>query len=485
METIQFEMQPAQTKAGEHIVSGEQITQALQLMSAAPKKPVMEAPEILYAEQCAGNQDLATDEAYLYVWNDSYWQLQTDNEAKRDALKWLQSNNRARATEQTAKSCYKTALLLTQQMPPKPDRIVVPAGKQWFVLDEFGWSVESPDRKVGITHGIRLNARPFPGYYTPAPVPPDSLFGRYLNTSLPDLAVRELVQEYIGYTLCNMNLQCAQLWIGNGSNGKSVMLNIARALHEKAVAMRLDKLDGFDLTSIVGASLAICDETPKAKINQQALKSLISQGYIDINPKYKAAFSYKPIAKWIICGNHMPAIDDYSDGWWRRFHIINWNVQVKGKDIIHGLDQKIIRDELHIVLDWALAGLSRLVERGDFQIPDSVEQAKQEAKADSNTVTSWIWSMGVVLDADAKTTKKALYESYCEHCEQKGFPACNEAQFFKRLNGEIPGIKNERIMVREGGKKHRAYCVNLAVGRFDDEPTPPQSDELEDDPFKV
>lgn len=378
-------------------------------------------------------------------------------------------------------------------MPPKPDRIVVPAGGQWFVMDdEFDWCVEQPDRTVGITHGIKLNAQPFPGYYTPAPVPADSLFGRYLNMSLPDIKVRELVQEYIGYTLCNMNLQCAQLWIGSGSNGKSVMLNIARALHEKAVAMRLDKLDGFDLTSIVGASLAVCDETPKAKINQQALKTLISMGLIDINPKHKAAFSYKPIAKWIICGNHMPAIEDHSDGWWRRFHVVEWNVQVKGKDIIHDLDGKIIRNELHIVLDWALAGLSRLVERGDFEIPETVEQAKQDAKNDANAVADWIWATGVVLDAHAKSVKETLYDSYREHCDRIGFPPCNSSQFFKRLRGLFPGMTDTRILVGSGKDRRRARCVNLAVGRFDDEQEKPgkpvgqsTAEELEDDPFKV
>lgn len=488
METTQIEMQSAQAVSGEQLVAGEQIAQVLQLMSAkTPKKPVMDAPEILYAEQCSADEDLATDDANLYVWNDSYWQLQTDVQAKRHALYWLQVNNRTRATEATAATCHKTALLLAQQMPPKPDRIVIPAGGQWFVMDdEFDWCVEQPDRNVGITHGIRLNAKPFPGYYSPSPVPVDSLFGRYLNTSLPDLKVRELVQEYIGYTLCNMNLQCAQLWVGSGSNGKSVMLNIARALHEKAVAMRLDKLDGFDLTSIVGASLAICDETPKAKINQQALKTLISMGLIDINPKYKAAFSYKPIAKWIICGNHMPAIDDHSNGWWRRFQIIEWNVQVKGQDIIHDLDGKIIRDELHIVLDWALAGLSRLVERGDFEIPAIVEQSKQIAKADANTVVSWAWTTGAVLDANARTLKEDLYASYREHCEEKGFPACNDSQFFKRLKADYPGMVDQKVIVGNGKNRRRARVVNIAIGRFEDEPAAPsQPEELADDPFKV
>jgi putative DNA primase/helicase len=174
METNQIEMQSAQAIPAEQsvpadqFVMGEQVAQILQLMSAKKsKKPVTDAPEILYAEECSNDKDLATDDVNLYVWNDSHWQLQTDVQAKRHALEWLQLNHRTRATEPTAKSCHKTALLLTQQMPPKPDRIVVSAGDQWFVMDdEYDWCVEAPDRKVGITHGIRLNARPFPGYYT-------------------------------------------------------------------------------------------------------------------------------------------------------------------------------------------------------------------------------------------------------------------------------------------------------------------------------
>jgi putative DNA primase/helicase len=209
-------------------------------------------------------------------------------------------------------------------------------------------------------------------------------------------------------------------------------------------------------------------------------------GLIDINPKHKAAFSYKPIAKWIICGNHMPALDDYSDGWWRRLHIIEWNVQVKGKDIIHDLDERIIRDELHIVLDWALAGLSRLVERGNFEIPEAVERSKQTAKADANAVTSWVWTTGAMLDVDARTLKEDLYASYREHCEEKGFPACNDSQFFKRLKGEIPGTVEQRVIVGNGKNRRRARIVNIALGRFEDEPAAPsQPQELEDDPFKM
>jgi putative DNA primase/helicase len=462
------------------------ISQALQLAPTAPaKKNMMDAPEIRYAEECAGNKNIATADKQLYCWTGSHWHLQSDTDAMQHALEWLRLNNRQRATADTARSCIKTAILLASKLPPKPDHIVIPTESAWFTLDDqFDWWANMPSRRMGVCHQVKLNDQPFPGLYWPKEVPEDSLFGRYLTTSLPDLAVRELVQEYIGYSLSNANYQTAQFWVGAGSNGKSVLLNIVRALHEKAVAMRLDKLDGFDLTALVGASLAICDETPKGKVNQQALKSLISMGAIEINPKYRDSFTYTPMAKWIICGNHLPSIGDHSEGWWRRFQIIEWNVQVKGEDIIHDLDNKIIKNELHIVLDWALAGLQRLAKRGGFAVPERVQLAKQEAVQDSNTVASWMDMAGVQLDSSVATNKMDLYASYQEYCHDSGFPACNMSQFYKRVNAQLPGVTDTRVTLGTGSKKHRVRCVNVAMGRFDDEQAEAnEQDVMADCPF--
>lgn len=103
------------------------------------------------------------------------------------------------------------------------------------------------------------------------------------------------------------------------------MLNIVMALHEKAVAMQLDKLEGFNLSNLIGATLVVCDETPKGKIDQQVLKSLISGGATSINRKFKDVLSYQNIAKFIICANHLPALIDQSDAFWRRLHVVEWN----------------------------------------------------------------------------------------------------------------------------------------------------------------
>lgn len=434
------------------------------------------APEMRYAMRCANNKLVAKDGALLYCWNGNYWKVQSHDENGRHALLWLGKNEPKRATAATAESCVKTAILLANPLPTKSDQIIIPANGVWFKLNpQNSIVVGTPDPNIGISYRLAVNTVPPLGDYFPAPVPEDSLFYKFLKTSLPDESVRNLVQAFVGYSLAgnntSINHQCAELWVGQGSNGKSVMLNIVRALHEKTVAMRLDKLDGFDLAALIGASLVTCDETPKGKINQQALKSIISGGALQITPKYGAPVTYQPYAKWIVCANHLPTITDHSHGWWRRWHIVEWSVQFTGKQIIPNLDQKIIQHEMHIVLDWALAGLQKLMQQGEFIIPQTVTQSTMDAKEESNSVTSWIANNGVALAPEDQSfnEKGIFYQSYKEYCHSHGFMVCNQSQFFKRVINHFPSMKESRQFRGVGSNKTRARCVNLTTGIFSPE----------------
>jgi putative DNA primase/helicase len=429
------------------------------------------AAEFQYATTMESDSAVAKKDGLIYCWNSSFWKLQTDSENSRHALLWLGKNIPQRANAGTAESCVRTALLLANPLPPKPNGTIVPVHGGWFKFNNnFSVSLTSPERYIGVTHCVPVKTAAPLGDYMPEPVPADSLFARFIESSLPDLAVRELVQTYVGYTLCShVKHQTGHLWIGaKGSNGKSTMLNIVMALHEKAVAMQLDKLEGFNLSNLIGATLVVCDETPKGKIDQQILKSLISGGTTSINRKFKDVLSYQNIAKFIICANHLPALTDQSDAFWRRLHVVEWNQTFTGDNIVLDLDQKIIQSELHIVLDWALAGLQKLERDGKFTIPEASKQAVRSAKIESNNVTNWVESNGVsYADIDQPYNDKAiLYENYREFCRENGFQPCAVPQFFTRLHSEFPSIKETRMMMGKGADKKRVRCVNLTTGVF-------------------
>ena len=429
--------------------------------------------QLLYAEQCTKDRRLAGNDGLLYRWQHDHWEALSDLKAQGTAFSWLSQFDRNRATAAIAQSCVEAAKLLVRQLPasPKHKVTIIPLPGCWLFVDPTGAiTAIEPDIGVGICHRISCEKIIPPGSYTPGPLKPDSLFAQFLASSLPNQEVQDFVQEYIGYTLTGTTkLQVGTLWVGAGSNGKSLLLNVVRALHEKSVAVRLDKLAGFDLAGLVGASLAFCDETPKSKINQQALKSLISGGAVQVEPKYGKPFNYRSTAKFIICSNHLPSATDHSDGWWRRLHIVEWNEQIKGSKVIYDLDQKIIETELDTVLDWALLGLQRLLARGTFAVPQVMEQAKQDAIQTSNTVSSWAQDAGVALSTipSQMVTKADLYDRYRSHCQQHSLMPVGNAEFFKRIKAIFPTAMEDRVVLTVNGKKERVRRLGLMLGQFD------------------
>src|SRR5690606_9367628 len=113
--------------------------------------------------------------------------------------------------------------------------------------------------------------------------PSPTKFRAFLESVLPDEAVRRRVQEYFGYTLtCDARYQVAQYWLGSGANGKGVLAKIVMALHSRPESVQLDGLDGFKLASLIEATLIYCDEAPRTPMNEQIVESLIAGERVQI-----------------------------------------------------------------------------------------------------------------------------------------------------------------------------------------------------------
>ena len=290
-----------------------------------------------------------------------------------------------------------------------------------------------------------------------------SLFYKFLSVSLPDEDVRALVQEYCGYTLLNdVRHQVAQIWVGDGRNGKSVLLKIIQKLHAKVGSLQLDKLDGFGLTSLVDSSLIVCSEAPKRGINEQVFKQIISGDPISVEYKFKDSFTYSPRGKFLIACNRFPHITDDSNGVWRRLQIIKWDVNLTDEQEIPNIDEMIISKELQLVVDWCLEGLSRLLVRGDFAEPESVLHRKKAEKVNSNNVLAFIEDHGLDIDPVGRSTHKHLiYEKYEEYCHSHGLSPFQGNEFWKRVLQKFPAMQ---VKKKPDSKGARLRAVNLTLG---------------------
>lgn len=428
------------------------------MSTAKPKKPAPSA-ELMFAQYVAnaraaqdGGVRFAADGGVLHEWRGTHWQPLTDSEAEREAWNWLVSEAQHRATAKAACACVAAAALAALCLPERtqtPGLVMIPCKNGYLTLRATGkpggidggelWerTLEQPKRDAGMTYVLACD-------YSPKAKAPE--FERFIEQVLPDVEVRAYVQEYLGYTLLpDTRFQRAQFWLGGGANGKSTLAEIVAALHEKVAAMELDALDGFKLVNLLGSSLVYVDETPQ-RIDEQRLKILISGGLVQVDRKFRDPINLRPTAKWIILGNQLPAVSDQSAGFWRRLAIIPFTASFPDGSADPLIAHRIIEKELSGVLNWALGGLHRLLERGRFtKMPEAVMSQIETGKRETNSVLAWFVNSDIETDTETKTPKDAVYASYRDWCRDNGSQAVSSERFWKRLavvaNTEFPERK--------------------------------------------
>jgi putative DNA primase/helicase len=394
-------------------------------------------------------QAYAADQNVLYRWVGTHWLVVDHVDAERDAYAWLTQRNAAWADAANAKRAVQALHLAAPPLPSLTDQIVVPTRSGYVHLDGWHLVLKRPDQRLGLRHCLKCD-------YAPEQILPVR-FTDFLSQVLPDREVQERVQEYIGYTLiADVRYQRAQFWLGEGANGKGVLANIVQALHSRVAAVSLDNLSGFGSSPLVGASLVYVDEAPRKLMDEQRLKSMIAGELIQIDRKYRDPLSIALQGKWIVLGNHLPAITDHSVGFWRRWDIVPFPVTIPERARNPLLAETIIREELSGVLNWALEGLVRLQTRGAFDpvVPQAMRELLHEAKVETNSVVAWIDDQGITLEDSVDTPKAQVFARYAAWCEDNAMRSVNSVQFWKRMRGQFPSLVEVRTRF-EGGITRR------------------------------
>ncbi len=168
--------------------------------------------------------------------------------------------------------------------------------------------------------------------------------------------------------------------------------------------------------------------------------------------------SFIPTAKWIISTNNDQKLTDNSHGFWRRLVVIPFTQELSGKDIVPGLDQAIIDSELMIFLDWCLAGLQRLTQRGKYpDEPKAVAVAKLEATIASDTVKAWNAEEGISTITEVNQAKPRVYKRYGDWCASQKRVAVNGSEFWKSLKSLHPKMVEQQRRDSNGRERY----VNL------------------------
>jgi P4 family phage/plasmid primase-like protien len=237
------------------------------------------------------------------------------------------------------------------------------------------------------------------------------------------------------------------MFVGEGANGKSVVLRILAALlgSENIVSIQLDKLgERFQpgrLRGKVANIVSDLEDTDKAA--EGLLKMLVSQEEISGEHKNQTPFTFVPKARHTFSTNAFPRFRDRSNGLWRRLLLFVFNNVVPEDQQNIRLADEIVERELAGIFNWALAGVRRLQENGRFSESELCTREAGRYRVECNPVATFIERCCFTGDGH-EVQKHLVYESYSDWCKQNGYKALSNGRFGRELKRLLPGLGETR-----------------------------------------
>lgn len=283
-----------------------------------------------------------------------------------------------------------------------------------------------------------------------------------------DEAKRKCLQQFFGYVLMpHAKWKKALILYGESNTGKSVVGRVLRDLvgQDKTCGIPIDDMgDPKGLAPIKGKQLNLLPELDGgALIKDGGFKSLISGGdTIMINEKYKPQMQYKPFAKHVFITNTLPAINDRSNGTYKRLIVLEFTRVFNDKTQNNNLSDLLV-SELEGILQWALIGANEIDSLdGDFIEPEVSRQILEAHKKDGNEL-SWFVEDCLQRCEASNELFSDVYDRYVRW--NKGNLNLGRTTFAKMLNacGFSLAYKRPQYALSDTKKRYVINC-NLLPG---------------------
>jgi P4 family phage/plasmid primase-like protien len=253
----------------------------------------------------------------------------------------------------------------------------------------------------------------------------------------PEAIIRHW-NELVGYIIQpHRNIPVIVILSGGGDNGKTVLIRtVIRLLGANLVhAQRVEDLDKnrFAIGSLFGKLLFVDDDVRAgARLPDGMLKTISEAKEVTGELKYRPSFNFVVRTVPILLCNNIPSLADLSHGMVRRLMVVPFDRTFTEQEKDPDLFKRIWAEELPGVLNRALAGYRRLLERGSkFKRPAAVTAATTRLLLQANPLPAFI---------DAHCIKKAgdrclvhdFYAAYAKWTQAMGYTLTQTQQTVTR-----------------------------------------------------
>lgn len=267
-----------------------------------------------------------------------------------------------------------------------------------------------------------------------------------------DAATIAYKQRAVGYTLtAAMGEQVFFFAHGRGETGKTTFLNLIRDLlgdygmhtpMETFVAKQHDNGIPADLARLNGARMVTAIEVNWTRhIDEARVKALTGGDPITARHLYQDFFQFQPVCKLWFGANDYPGVRGTAEAFWRRVHVIPFNVVIPQGEKDMDLPAKLMAEGPGI-LAWAVRGCLAWQREG-LNPPDAVRRGTEgwQQKADH---LERFCTEELILDAEHLVRAKELYDHYKRWCGAHGETAFDVRKFKAAIMGRDVAHKQDR-----------------------------------------
>ena len=231
--------------------------------------------------------------------------------------------------------------------------------------------------------------------------------------------------------------------IGSGANGKSTFLQVlCKFLGEENLtssSLYLLMTQRFEGSKLLKKLACLMGETNFTQIsNTDYLKKLTGEDLVRAEFKGKNCFDFRNYAKLIIATNSLPPTADKTDGFYRRWKIIDFpNKFSKERDVLFNVSD----EEYKNLCLKCLNIVKRLYKERTFTNDGDFEKRKKRYEGKSNPLISFI-KENYKKDINSEVLFSNFFEELKEFLESRGFRILNSKTVGMQLRNEGYELKS-------------------------------------------
>ena len=264
-----------------------------------------------------------------------------------------------------------------------------------------------------------------------------------------------VIEELFGYCLVpDYTIQRAFLFMGDGANGKSTLLELLKHLlgTDNCCNLSLQAIENqrFAVADLFGKLANIYADIPSTKMPHVGLFKMLTGGdTIGAEKKFRDRFSFNNYARLIFSTNKPPKVDEDTLAFWRRWIFINFPNKFEGKQADKRLLRKLTKKgELSGLLNVALQGVGRVLSQQEYSYelsPDEIAEWHQKA---SDPIYAFVEDV-CEADPEAWISKDDLYDAFLKYCDEKNIPRIGKESFGRALKN----AKNVHVTFQRRGPR--------------------------------